>query len=142
VFQAVGPFDERLGVGARFGAAEDNDFGFRVLEAGYQIVYAPDAVIYHRAWRGTEDFLPTWWRYGRGKGGYYAKYASLRDPYLLGRCFRDVGLRLIRFPWRFAHQPRLALKDLAYAFGVLSAAIEWTWTERRTPAQDKCTTPG
>src|SRR5437899_7923599 len=55
VFKTVGGFDERLGAGGEFPAADDNDFGFRLLEAGYQIVYAPQAVVYHRAWRGKGE---------------------------------------------------------------------------------------
>ena len=132
VFATIGTFDERLGVGARFPAAEDNDFGFRLLEAGFRTAYAPQAVIYHRAWRGGADYLPKRWAYGRGQGGFYAKFASLRDPYVLRRGCADVALHLVRFPWRFLHQPRLALGDLAYALGVISGVVEWTAIHRGT----------
>jgi GT2 family glycosyltransferase len=130
VFDAVGQFDERLGVGARFPAAEDNDFGFRLLEAGYSTAYIPGAVIYHRAWRTGGEYLPKRWAYGRGQGGFYAKFASLRDPYVLRRACWDVGLHLVRFPWRSLHRPRLALGDLAYALGIVAGAAEWTVTYR------------
>src|SRR5262249_13504567 len=42
VFASVGGFDERLGPGTPFRAAEDNDLGFRLLEAGYRIVIVPE----------------------------------------------------------------------------------------------------
>jgi len=44
VFEQVGPFDERLGAGALFASAEDNDWGYRLLEAGCEIarVAVPD----------------------------------------------------------------------------------------------------
>jgi GT2 family glycosyltransferase len=47
----VGAFDERFGAGSNFPSSEDNDLGFRLLEAGYRIIYMPKATLYHRAWR-------------------------------------------------------------------------------------------
>lgn len=124
----IGWFDERLGAGSQFPAADDNDYGYRLLEAGYRIRYVPAAVIYHRAWRGARDYLPMRWNYGRGKGGFYAKYADARDPYLLYRMGLDVGRRLFRFPWRFLHRPDLAVGDMVYSLGVLSGACTWLLT--------------
>lgn len=51
VFDQIGLFDERLGPGTSFPAAEDNDLGYRLLEQGYCIRYVPEAIVYHRAWR-------------------------------------------------------------------------------------------
>ena len=121
----VGGFDERLGAGTSFPAAEDNDLGFRLLEAGYQIRYVPEAVLYHRAWRSSRDYLPLRWRYGRGKGGYYAKYISFRDPYLLWRMLRDICYRAVRFPWRLLRNRRKALGDVMYVAGVLAGLTAW-----------------
>ena len=45
IFDEVGNFDERLGPGTAFPAAEDNDLGFRLLELGYRIYYLPDAIV-------------------------------------------------------------------------------------------------
>lgn len=129
-FEEVGGFDERLGPGTPFPSAEDNDYGFRFLEAGYRIVYAPEALVYHRAWRAAKDYFPLRWNYGRGKGGYYTKYLSLKDPYMLRRMCWDIVFRLIRFPWRFLHRPQLALGDLVYVCGILSGAVEWVWTQQ------------
>ena len=129
IYLEVGTFDERLGAGSRFGA-EDNDYGFRVLEAGKSIVYEPQAIVYHRAWRDYRDYLPLRWAYGRGKGGFYTKYLSLKDPYMLLRMLQDLSIRFIRFPWRVFHKPRLAIGDLYYAFGMISGSVEWMWTYR------------
>jgi GT2 family glycosyltransferase len=127
----IGAFDERLGAGARFQSADDNDYGFRLLEAGYKIVYVPEAVIYHRAWRTRRDYFPLRWSYGRGKGGFYAKYLSLRDPYMLKRAVGDLALNAVRFPWRFLHRPQLAVGDLVYAVGVMSGMAEWLLVQPR-----------
>jgi GT2 family glycosyltransferase len=126
-FDAVGGLDERLGPGTRFsGGGEDNDYGFRLLELGYRIVYVPEATVYHRAWRDQRAYFPLRWAYGRGQGAFYAKHARVRDPYMLRRMVLDVGFRLLRFPWRVFHRPRLAVGDLFFCLGVLSGAGEWT----------------
>jgi GT2 family glycosyltransferase len=130
-YQAVGPFDETLGSGSRFPASDDNDYGYRLAQAGYGIRYAPEAVIYHRAWRKSNDYWQMRWSYGRGKGGYYAKHLDWRDRYMLKRMVSDVTLRVVRFPWRFIHRPRLALGDVPYVAGVLSGAAEWLMTQPR-----------
>jgi GT2 family glycosyltransferase len=51
----IGEFDVRLGAGAKFPGAEDNDFCYRLLESGYRIRYVPEALLYHQAWRADLD---------------------------------------------------------------------------------------
>ena len=132
VIDDIGPFDERLGPGTSFPAAEDNDLGFRLLEAGYRIIYSPAAVVYHRAWRTERDHLPLRWDYGRGQGAYYAKHLTLRDTYMLRRMSLYIMRRILRFPFRVWHRPRLAYDDVVHLFGLLSGASEWLRTRRRT----------
>jgi GT2 family glycosyltransferase len=131
--ESIGGFDERLGAGTVFPAADDNDLGFRLLEAGYRIQYVPEAVIYHRAWRSERDYLPMRWNYGLGKGGYYAKYLSLRDPYMLRRLTYDIGHRIWGFPVRLWQKRHLAYGDPAYILGILVGAIRWLLIQRRSP---------
>jgi GT2 family glycosyltransferase len=130
-FEEVGTFDERLGAGSRFPAADDNDLGFRLLEAGYRIAYVPEAVVYHRAWRAESDYLPMRWSYGIGKGAYYAKYLSLRDPYMLRRMLHDIGHRVYRFPRRLWRNRRAVYGDPAYILGILVGATRWLLTQRK-----------
>ena len=125
----VGLFDERLGVGSTYPSSEDNDLCFRLLEAGYRIVYVPEAVVYHRAWRGRGDYLPLRWRYGRGQGAYYAKHLSVRDPYILGCLGRDALRHAIRAA-RLGRRPGLATAEAAYVAGLLAGAVQWLLTER------------
>lgn len=58
LFDRVGGFDERLGPGAS-GTSEDVEFARRVIRAGIQIGYAPQAVVYHRVdcARLTEEYF-------------------------------------------------------------------------------------
>lgn len=129
-FAEVGGFDERLGAGGAFPAADDNDLGFRLLEAGYRIRYAPEAVVYHRAWRSDREYLRMRWNYGRGKGGYYTKHLRLHDRYMLRRAIWDIGQRVAAFPHRMVHQRRQAYGDGVYVLGIVCAAVQWLLTQR------------
>jgi GT2 family glycosyltransferase len=126
----VGTFDERLGPGTAFPAAEDNDLGFRLLEAGYRIVYVPEAVLWHRNWRTDREYLPLRWSYARGQGAYLAKHISLRDPYMLRRLVGSAKGHLMQFVRRLRHQRRLAYGDAVYTIGLLSGAGQWLLTQR------------
>jgi GT2 family glycosyltransferase len=129
----VGLFDERLGPGSRFPTAEDNDFALRLLEAGYRILYVPQAVVYHRAWRAGCDYLPLCWNYGRGQGAYYAKYLSFRDHYMLRRMVWDIVRHILLVPRRlWWREPRRARGDVVYILALISGVIEWLQTQRRT----------
>jgi GT2 family glycosyltransferase len=127
---AVGGFDDRLGAGARFPAADDNDLGFRLLERGYDIVYVPGAVLEHRAWRPRWSYPVVRWRYGRGKGGFYAKHLHASERYMLRRAGRDIGHRLARLPGTLVRQPVRALGDLTYIAGIVAGGIRWLLSER------------
>ena len=126
----VGNFDERLGPGTPFSAAEDNDLGFRLLESGYRIIYVPEAVLYHRAWRNERDYLPLRWSYGYGQGAYYAKHLSLTDRYMLWRMVRHAKNHALGFAWQVRRQRRLAYANAIYLLGFLSGAVRWLLTQR------------
>jgi GT2 family glycosyltransferase len=130
--EQIGYFDERLGPGKRRfpGGGEDNDYCFRLLEAGYRIVYEPRAVVHHRAWRPAHEYVATQWRYGRGQGGFYAKHMRLRDPYILGQFTRHVINSSGEAVRQARRDPRVAAGNAAYAAGIVSAAGEWLLTER------------
>jgi GT2 family glycosyltransferase len=131
-FDEVGGFDERLGSGSRYSSADDNDLGYRLLEAGYRIHYVPEAVVHHRAWRQGRELRHRNWTYGRGQGAFYAKHLSLSDRHMAGRLaglLLERTLAMIRRPPRkrspFGHG------ELIYIVGVLSGFTEWLVRERR-----------
>jgi GT2 family glycosyltransferase len=130
VFDEVGVFDERLGPGTPFPAAEDNDLCDRLLQAGFEIHYVPDAILHHRAWRSERDYLALRWAYGRGQGAFYGKILGLRDGHAL-RCLRT----------EFAHRSRRLLGDLrrrrrnasgeaVYLLGLVAGMMQWLLTTR------------
>jgi GT2 family glycosyltransferase len=125
--EAVGGFDPRLGPGTAFPAAEDNDLGFRLLEAGYAIRYVPAAVLHHRAWRDGNSYRALRRGYGRGQGAFFAKHASLRDPFMLRRMVGRLTRVAARIPRRMVRRRDLARGDVAYLFGAISGFTEWLW---------------
>jgi GT2 family glycosyltransferase len=128
--ERVGGFDERLGPGTRFPAAEDNDLGFRLLEAGYTVVYEPSAVVYHRAWRTRSTYPALRFGYGRGQGGYYVKHARRRDRYMFDRLKEDLRSHILGAPWRFREDPFKGIGHLTYCAGLLHGAMDWLITVR------------
>jgi GT2 family glycosyltransferase len=127
----IGIFDQRLGPGTSFPGAEDNDFGHRLLEADYRILYKPQAVTYHRAWRPKGNHLSLHWGYARAQGGFYAKYLSLKDRYILRRMARDLRyhfVELARPVWR-GHL--LPAQHLLYLFGLVYGASCWLVMQRK-----------
>jgi GT2 family glycosyltransferase len=47
VVHAVGAFDERLGLGATYGSAEDTDYALRAIEGGFPGIYDVQALVEH-----------------------------------------------------------------------------------------------
>jgi GT2 family glycosyltransferase len=134
-FDAVGRFDERLGPGTPFPGAEDSDLGHRLLEAGFQIRYVPEAVLYHRAWRPGTGYLPLRWKYGVARGGFYAKHFSWRDRYMGGRMVADIASHGAAFGAKLGRVPARACGDALLALGIIAGAARWTLTMRRQAAQ-------
>lgn len=122
--EEVGPFDERLGAGSTFASAEDNDWGYRLLEAGAQIAFVPEAVLHHYGTRQGRELFALDWAYGRGQGAFYAKHMSLSDRHILGRFRRDGVLRLRRVA-RIVRGKRRGLREGIYLAGLVSGALGW-----------------
>jgi GT2 family glycosyltransferase len=128
---AVGGFDVRLGPGTAFPAAEDNDLGFRLLEAGYTIAYIPEAIVYHRAWRDQRQFLPLRWRYGVGRGAFYAKHMAVSDHHMLRRLARDISVHLGHAARRWSSDRAGAYGDLTLSAGILAGVVRWSISRGR-----------
>jgi glycosyltransferase involved in cell wall biosynthesis len=75
--EAVDGFDELLGAGGRFRAAEDHDAFWRLLHRGWYGVYEPDAVVEHAQWRTRAGVVRLEYGYGLGAGAFAAKTARV-----------------------------------------------------------------
>jgi glycosyltransferase involved in cell wall biosynthesis len=111
----VGGFDEMLGPGRRFRAAEDRDLFDRLLLAGVRGRYEPGMSATHDQWRSRQQRLMLNWAYGVGAGARLAKLIRLNRR-LARRVANDLLVR-----W--------GVRDLAtsvrrgYKFGVAAALI-------------------
>jgi GT2 family glycosyltransferase len=70
----VGGFDLALGVGARFGSAEDTDLAIRVLQAGGKGVFNPSLQVVHPDKRLTQAAVARAFSYGTGLGRVLRKH--------------------------------------------------------------------
>ena len=86
---ALGGFDERAGLRV---AAEDNDFGYRWMDAGRPLRYEPDLTVWHHDWRTAEELQQRYRVYARGQGAFYAKHLHAGDR----RIWRAVADDLYR----------------------------------------------
>ncbi len=127
----AGGFDEELGPGTRFPGAEDSDLGFRLLESGLQVAYVPEALVYHRAWRPANGYLPLRWGYGVAQGAFFAKHTSRRDRYMLRRFLKDARRRAFLFPRRLLGDPVRALEEPLFIIGNVVGAVRWVVMHRR-----------
>ena len=82
VAERVGPFDECLGSGAAFPAAEDTDYKLRLEALGVKMRATPRAVIYHTfGYRyGLRAVLRNSRNYAEGNAGLAGKLTLLGDP--------------------------------------------------------------
>jgi GT2 family glycosyltransferase len=87
----LGAFDED----ERLRFAEDAEWSYRALRGGVPIVYDPELVVTHLAWRDAAQRVVTYQRYSASQGGFYGKYLRRGDWYIGLR----VGYDLLRGSW-------------------------------------------
>lgn len=135
---AVGPFDEALGAGAPFRAAEDIDVLYRLLRAGWSVRCTDNASVVHDDGRGRLAQVRLYHGYGYGAGAQLAGHAIAGDKHaatlmrgMWGRHLRGAGwaLRGAR-PWA-------AVLQAPYLAGVGRG-----WIDRGRAADELRTVPG
>jgi O-antigen biosynthesis protein len=67
----IGMFDEALGPGTPTGSIEDLDMFYRVLKAGYTIIYEPKAYIFHKHRRSILELRQQIYNYAKGHVAYH-----------------------------------------------------------------------
>lgn len=93
VIERVGEFDEYLGPGAPFPAADDLDYLLRAEAAGIKMCTTPHAVVYHTygyryGWRAVFQHKKN---YASGNGAMAGKLTLLHDP--RGRQWLEMTVR-------------------------------------------------
>ena len=99
VFETVGLFDPRLGIGTRAGSSEDTDLLYRALRTGLKLCYSPDLIILHaHGRRATHPLSNVHRNYAKGRGAMYCKHA-LRGDWAMAKSFGGELLTLLKNAW-------------------------------------------
>jgi GT2 family glycosyltransferase len=112
---AVGPFDEELGAGARFEAGEDTDMLYRILRAGWSVVCSDEITVVHHDWRSRADEVRLHRGYGIGAGAQTAKHVAAGDRVAGRIALRHAGRHLVTLV-RSAGTLRLHVARLQVAY--------------------------
>ncbi len=110
---AVDGWAPRLGAGVALAGGEDADLALRLLRAGWDGCFAPDAVVDHTAWRNRASALRTVWGYGLGAGAVAVRSRRADGSWWLLR--HEVGERGLAQVARDAQN--------RYEFGVASGVV-------------------
>lgn len=118
---SVGYFDERLGAGTDFPAAEEFDLAYRTARRGPLLLHTRAAVVTHHGWRYGGAARGLTMGYQRGIGAMWGKHVRAGDRYALG-CTLVWGGQLVRKVLRPSlHGPR-GVRDLrAFVNGFAAA---------------------
>lgn len=89
LFIELGGFDENLE------AAEDRDFGDRLIKSGHKIAFAKKAIQYHKGEPSTlkETLARAWW-FGRHMPEYYKKHKE-KTPYMRITLFTILNISIL-----------------------------------------------
>jgi glycosyltransferase involved in cell wall biosynthesis len=136
--EALGGFDERLGAGTFFGAAEDADLFDRLISAGYVGTYRPEVKVDHDAWRSLPERLRQQWAYGKATGAH-VRLLLRQDPERVRRMVKravwkrgiKLALQRARAGW-WGGATASALGVIGQAVGFLAAVpvFRTPWSRR------------
>jgi len=123
LFQQLGGFDERLGVGGWYGAAEETDLVLRALASGARLEHVPDIQVHHAYNKlpvgDMQRQLRDSRRRGRGTGAIYAKH-HLRPYVILRGLTAPVVTALPK-----CLEPRWLMRGLFTSLGRLEGYLRW-----------------
>ena len=126
VLESVGGFDERLGPGTWFAAAEDLELLDRLVAAGHVGRYAPSLLAFHEQWRSRRELLRLDWGYGKGAGARAAWAGGARGRRVAREALWDNGLRPLPGDLRAGYEFGVAT-GLVRTAGVLAGLARATW---------------
>jgi GT2 family glycosyltransferase len=93
----IGLIDEALGAGTPTGCSEDTYLFYRVLKAGYSIVYEPDALVWHRHRDTMRALRHQIYSYSKGHVAYHlTTWLNDGDRRALVRLFYELPRTYVR----------------------------------------------
>jgi len=116
VVQRIGAFSED----ACMRTAEDAEFAYRALRAGYAILYAPEISVCHLGWRDASEREQQYRSYARSQGGFYGKYLRRGDLFMVPRILIHLFRSMRRWAMGAIRGDReTAANGRAYVLGLL-----------------------
>jgi GT2 family glycosyltransferase len=136
VLLELGGFDEALDTGAPLPGGGDLDIFYRVIRAGYPLVYEPRLLVFHHHRRDLDGLRRQYRSWGVGFMAFIAKsYRTdpalrLRQARMVKWWFKDQARQLWRsLRGRHVLPPRMILAELGG--GVVGLCGEYRRSERR-----------
>lgn len=114
VFFDLGGWDE-----SRLGGSEDEDFSFRAMVAGYQIGFAPDAVLHYRHRDDLRAFARQQFRYAREDAHLF------RDLRSHGARRSSLHEAMVEWAWLVWHIPDVLAETNRKAAWIGKATTRW-----------------
>lgn len=105
-WDVAGGCDEQLGVGTRFGGAEELDLAYRILRLGFKLAHAARPLVMHDGFRPNEAASALVQTNGMGTGAMYGKHVRCRDGLALRLLARDVASQIMQSTVRLATNQR------------------------------------
>jgi glycosyltransferase involved in cell wall biosynthesis len=92
VVDAIGPFNESLGIGAAttYQSGEDFDYFLRPLALGMKIGYEPSITVHHPSFQSLSRLMQKSYSYSLG-GAYVMRQHGFSPAYFAGRVTRSLG---------------------------------------------------
>jgi GT2 family glycosyltransferase len=100
----VGGYDPAIGAGSVARAGDELLAFFRILVAGYGIVYQPDAVVWHHHRRTEQDLATQAIGYGIGLGAYLTA-ALVHEPRMFPTLLRRLPVAVMHAASRYRRTP-------------------------------------
>jgi GT2 family glycosyltransferase len=94
VLSELGGFDEALDTGSPLPGGGDLDMYFRVIDAGYPLVYEPACLVFHQHRKTEEALRHQYYTWGLGMMAYAGKHLKPGSPR------RELFARLVRWWFR------------------------------------------
>lgn len=125
----IGDFDELLGPGARFQAAEDNEYIYRAFKLGLQAVQCPKALVYHKQNRDRLAVAQRLRDYRLGDAALIAKHLLRLDPlplaFYLTWQVKETSKALVTKDFGYL---RHTLRDFKLTMQGMAAYMRWRST--------------
>ena len=126
--ERIGGFDESLGLGSWFAAAEETDLVLRALAADAVIVRRDNIVVRHKFASYLMVPAASQWRQNlqrsRGTGAIYVKHKL--SPLVVIRGLVSPALKAFAFPINFGR----LVNGFATSIGRIQGMLLWTWRSR------------